>query len=118
MPYKIFDVKDDSPHTLFHGVKGSRRLSIGRWLTAERKMVRDGSGQNRYISGFHAYETMEDVKAWVKGARNLAGRVVSKVQVRGCRNKPRAVRRTILAYRMRIDQGDWDNRISLEVVGA
>ena len=116
MAYKIFDLKDGMPCTLFHGVNGSRRLPLDRWLTAERKMVRDGSGQGRYVSGFHAYESMEDVRAWAKGAKNLDNRVVAQVGVRGCRSKPRAVRTTILADRLRITSDDWGRRVALKEV--
>jgi hypothetical protein len=112
--YKIFDLgigKDTVfPKTLFHGVNGSRRLPVGKWINAEQKMVTDGSGTTRYLSGFHAYETLDDIRNWLRGAKNIAERVVVRVHVRKCRSKDHAVRKTILADQMLITVKDWDAR--------
>lgn len=109
--YKIFDKGKDGPKTLFHGLEGSRSLPVGKWLDAEIKLVTDGSRQEPYESGFHAYYTLDDVYNWLKGAKNLEGRVVVKVEVKGCWEKPRAIRPTILAKRLKIPKKNWDARI-------
>ena len=116
LAYKIFDVHIVDgvavPKTLFHGLDGSRKLPIGKWLTAERKWVRDGSGKKRYISGFHAYRTLADIRNWLRGAKKLDGRVVSCVRLKSLRTKPNAVRSTILADRLLISPASWDGRLS------
>jgi hypothetical protein len=109
--YKIFDEGDDGPKTLFHGLDGSRSLPVGKWLNAEIKLVTDGSRQSPYTSGFHAYYTLDDVYNWLRAAKNLDGRVVVKVAVCGCRDKPQAVRPTILAKRLMVARENWEDRI-------
>ncbi len=113
--YKIFDVYTDKngnavPKTLFHGIRGSRIVQTNEWIDAEHKSVIDGSGQERYISGFHAYSTIDDVKKWLRGAKNLDNRVVVKVHIAGMRSKPRAVRSTVLADRMKVTGQAWAKR--------
>lgn len=113
--YKIFDLHTDTdgketPKTLFHGVQGSRLLPLGEWIIAEQKMVTDGSRQSLYLSGFHAYPSLAAVKQWLKSAKKLENRVIVKVQIEGLRDKPNAVRPTILADRMKISSQAWKAR--------
>ena len=114
--YKIFDLGVDTttgllyPKTLFHGIKGSRCLSVGKWICAERKLVTDGSRQTPFMSGIHAYETIEDVRRWLKNAKHITNRVVVKVSLQRCRKKPRAIRPTLLARKMLISQKEWGKR--------
>lgn len=115
--YKIFDLHLEQdgtavPKTLFHGVNGSRRLPLGRWIEAEIKPVTDGSRQTPYLSGFHAYPSLDAVKQWLHGAKNLDHRVVVRVHVSGLREKPKATRATILADRLRIPVEEWGNRVT------
>jgi len=109
--YKIFDLGADGPKTLFHGLEGSRTLPVGKWLDAEIKLVTDGSRAEPYESGFHAYYTLDDIHEWLLRAKNLDHRVVVKVEVKGCWEKPRAIRPTILAKRLKISDRNWKNRI-------
>lgn len=51
--YRIMEVKNGSPYTLFHGVNGSRKVPVGEWITAEKKTVHDGTNGTPYTSGFH-----------------------------------------------------------------
>lgn len=111
MAYKIFDLHNGSPKTLFHGVKGSRLLPVNVWVEAEEKWCIDGSRQTKYLSGFHAYRTKEDVKNWIRRAKNLINRVVVQVEIEELRLKPNAVRPTILAKRMFISKKNWEERI-------
>lgn len=112
--YKIFDLhigsEGESPKTLFHGVQGSRHLPLGRWIIAEQKWVTDGSRQTPYLSGFHAYPSLDAVMQWLKGAKNLDNRVVVEVEIKQLRKKPKAVRPTILAGKMRITRQAWEAR--------
>jgi hypothetical protein len=113
--YKIFDLGVDEhntyPKTLFHGVQGSRQLPLGEWIKAEKKMVTDGSRSSHYLSGFHVYKTVEDVKEWFKRAKHLQNRVVVEVSARQCRQKPCAIRPTILSDWLFISEEAWSNRI-------
>ena len=64
--YKIVECQDDgSVKTLFHGVGGSRTIPVGVWLTAEEKMVSDGTSKTKYLSGFHVLKTEEDTQAYL-----------------------------------------------------
>ncbi len=111
--WKIFEEKEGEPSTLFHGVGGSRRLTVGRWLDAEAKPVRDGRGGTRYISGFHAYRSLDSVQAWAQTAKKWDSRVVVQVRLDTVSRKPGAVRPTLLAARMRIDHRAWARRVPL-----
>ena len=51
--YRIMEVKNGEPYTLFHGVNGSRKVRVGQWITAEKKTVHDGTNGTPYTSGFH-----------------------------------------------------------------
>ena len=117
LAYKIFDIdRNGGPRTLFHGLNGSRSLPVGTWLTATQTMVRDGSGQDHYVSGFHAYRTVESVVRWARAVTRTEGRYACMVGLCGCRDKPRAVRETILADRMLITSREWDGRVALDAL--
>lgn len=81
--YKIVEWKDDHPHTLFHGVGGSRRLPVGQWLEAEQKPVVDGSGQDEYRSGFHVFYTWGEAESYLSNFRVEKDRRVIPVRVAG-----------------------------------
>lgn len=112
--YKIFDLDGDRPKTLFHGVDGSRTLPIGKWIKAARKMVTNGSRMYPYLSGFHSYPDLEAARRWLQSAQIVEGRVVVKVKIDGCREKPRDIRETILSDWLLITPKDWGERIPAE----
>ena len=64
--YKIVEREGGQIRTLFHGVNRSRTLPKGAWLTAEKKWVRDGSGQALYLSGFHVLKTRALCEEYLK----------------------------------------------------
>jgi hypothetical protein len=115
--YKIFEIGFDHqtqefyPKTLFHGVKGSRRLPVGKRIKADNKMVTDGSRQHKYKSGFHAYKTANSVRAWIKRSKNYENRVVVQVNVMKCRAKPNAIRDTVLADQLFIPKINWETAL-------
>jgi len=51
--YKIFDIRDRKPCTLFHGIDGSRTMPLDTWIEADIKQVKDGTSKTSYESGFH-----------------------------------------------------------------
>ena len=63
--YRIMEIKDGDPLTLFHGVGGSRRVKEGEWIVAEKKSVYDGSAGTPYISGFHCLPSVEACEAYM-----------------------------------------------------
>lgn len=130
--WKIFELGEEYGHTvpktLFHGKarpcmvapdgtvhwKRSRVLQVGIWHSAEIKTVTDGSRREYYTSGFHCYPDLEAVAAWFKTAKT-ENRVVVAVQINSdARDKPGAVRRTLLADRMKISSVAWDSRMQAE----
>jgi hypothetical protein len=58
-------------YTLFHGIKGdknreSRKLEQGKWLTADKKTVKDGSCGTYYESGFHVLKSKEQTEEFLQ----------------------------------------------------
>jgi hypothetical protein len=82
--YKIVEREGAEMRTLFHGVNRSRQLPLGTWLTAERKWVRDGSGQERYLSGFHVLKSHAQGVEYLKGfKKRLHLLAIVECEVRG-----------------------------------
>jgi hypothetical protein len=81
--YKICDKIDGNVKTLFHGVNGTRNLPKGQWVTADKKMVSDGSGKRKYLSGFHVLPTIEDCKQYLKRFKHTANKVFIECEVGG-----------------------------------
>jgi hypothetical protein len=108
--YKIFEIDQETPKTLFHGLDGSRKLTVGKWLKANQMPVTDGSRQIPYTSGFHAYPDMKAVLQWLQTGKP-DNRVVVEVELKCCTFKPNAIRPTYLAKWMRISRDNWEKRI-------
>jgi hypothetical protein len=109
--YKVFEEHDDGPHFLYHGLEGSRRVPLGRWLRAERKWIHEGSNPH-YWSAFHVFSSLADVRRWARMARKTRGRVCVRVSTRTVRHKPtRGL--SFLARHMQVTSGAWRRRIPL-----
>ena len=61
--YRIVEMKDGAPHSLFHGTQGRRELPLNEWINADLKMVSDGGRE--YLSGFHLFKTHESAKTYL-----------------------------------------------------
>jgi len=85
---KIFEQKAGELFTLFHGIEGSRRVPRGVWLEAKEKEVRDGTGNARYISGFHVFRPDVDPEKYLSKFQKPRELIVVEVEVRGTRPKP------------------------------
>jgi hypothetical protein len=112
--YRIFDDIDGQPATLFHGVRGSRKLLLDQWHEAAVKPVTDGSGVTVYQSGFHVLPRIEDVAIFLRKFRHLENRVIAKVEIdvdAGIWPKTHSKSPIILAKKMRIRKSDWEKRI-------
>ena len=69
--YRIVEVINGEYHTLFHGIhgdkkRGSRKLEVGKWLSADKKTVKDGSCATYYESGFHVLKSKEQCEEFLQ----------------------------------------------------
>ena len=115
---KAWKVFEDGPNRrgptlIMRGLRGSRDIPLNTDLTAEKRIVRDGSGKNWYESGFHVYKTIKLLKQFVATLKIKKDRVAAKVAVSELRPKgPRS--RASLCDQMRVCFGDWVKRIPIE----
>jgi len=58
--YRIVEIKNGKPLSLFHGTNGSREIPTDTWVKCDKKRVHDGSNDFYYESGFHAIEGFEN----------------------------------------------------------
>ena len=103
--YRIVEVRNGRPCTLFHGWHGSRQLPTNRWLEAEVKVVRDGGQGPSYKSGFHVCRTREVAERLLKRFRRQRHLVIVEVKARGLRPK-RTNSQVALATKMLIPDID------------
>lgn len=80
--YRIVEVKYKQPHTLFHGIEGSRQIETGEWVKAKKKMVRDGTGPY-YLSGFNVLLTRKEMEKYTERFKAPRELRIVKVWVRG-----------------------------------
>lgn len=114
--YRIVEVKNNLPHTLFHGIpragtekRGrdrSRQIPTNCWIQAEKKMVRDGSGPY-HLSGFNVILTRDGCEEYLERFTKLRTLKVVSIHVRGeLRAKESSQGRVMLADEMYLP---WDN---------
>ena len=107
--YKVFtESPDGQPQFLFHGVGGSRRVPLDRWLAAEVKWAREGSNPH-YWTAFHCYRSLDAVGRWLRRCRIRTGRVVVRVEVAATRPKPTGGH-AVLAEQMCLAASAWAER--------
>lgn len=118
--YKVFEVRDGLPLTLFHGYGGTRRLPLDTWLRAEERFVVDGSGVSPYLSGWHVLKSYDAAVKFCKIYKNNRdGRFLCAVHIGLTRNKHDGREEPTLAKYIKITSEDWANRKSLqEILGA
>ena len=113
--YRLCRDKDGEPYTLFHGVNGSRKLSLGEWIEAEQKMVHDGSAGTPYLSGFHVMPEIPDINRLLRLFKNLDDLVIVEVKVDGeTRPKAHSRHNIILAEKMLIPTEMWAQRVRVK----
>ena len=82
--YKIVEQHGLHLKTLFHGLDGSRTLPYGRWLTAVKKPVKDGTSKTTYLSGWHVLKTRDAAKDYLRAfTKRLDILKIVPVDVRG-----------------------------------
>lgn len=81
--YRIVEMKKGKPHTLFHGLYGSRRIPVGAWVRAKTdKLVRDGTGP-WYKPGFNVLLEREAIEKYLERFTAPRDLKVVKIMVRG-----------------------------------
>lgn len=109
--YRICDEKDGQPMTLFHGIRGSRRIPLGKWVDADVKMVHDGDNGTPYVSGFHSLKDKKTARRVLRETfKKLENRVIVRIRVRNSWPKKHSKHGVILSRQMRIDKEDWWRR--------
>jgi len=115
--YRMFEIRNGLPATLFHGIRGSRTLPLNQWIDAEIKQVRDGSSGKIYKSGFHILPKLEETIQFIKRMFiHLENRVIAPVSVdidAGIWPKTHSRHDVFLAAKIRISNSQWAKRISL-----
>ncbi len=81
--YKIVDVVDGEIKTLFHGLNGSRTVPANKWLKADKKLVRDGTSNTWYTSGWHVLKSKEECEEYLTKFKNIQYKQILKCKVRG-----------------------------------
>ncbi len=75
--YKIVETDGLDIFTLFHGIGGTRKLPIGKWVKAEiKENIRDGRS-TRYTSGIHVVDGLEEARNYMKKFRRKDRAVVA-----------------------------------------
>ena len=67
--WKIFEVEDGNVKTLFHGVNGSKSIRRVEIVSADEKMVIDGTNGTEYLSGFHVLLAKSVAEEYMKSFR-------------------------------------------------
>jgi hypothetical protein len=109
--YKVFIEKDNCPLFLFHGLSGSKIVTLDEWLAAEVKWAKEGSNPY-YWTAFHVYPSIETISKWVHSIRKFADRFVVRVLIADTRPKPTAGH-AVLAEKMMVTKENWLQRIKL-----
>lgn len=82
--YRIVEIKNGKVMSLFHGTNKSREIKLDQWNTADKKQVRDGSGNRYYLSGWHVLTGKEECqKFFMDTFRIKENRYIIKCEVRG-----------------------------------
>jgi hypothetical protein len=86
--YRLVEIgKDGLFKTLFHGIKKSRTLARGKWLTCERKIVHEGVDGTKYISAFHVLSSLEECREFSKIFKIRTNRRIIALKYRQFRPK-------------------------------
>lgn len=101
---------DEKPHFLFHGNNGSTVVPLNKWVRAERRIVRDGSGKTFYASGFHAFTQKSALKEWQKSTKHK--HVVATAHVRVTWEKSHSRHKgVVLAKWLYVSSAAWKNAL-------
>ena len=79
--YKIVEKDGELIKTIFHGYNKSRIIPYGKWLKAEKRMVKDGSGGKRYLAGWHV---IKDEKIAIQFLKSKFRKRLDKLSIIPC----------------------------------
>ena len=108
--YTLFNQKHGRPLTLYHGLNGSRKLEVGKWIHAAERIVHNPGKKTGtpFRSGFHFFASREDAitykSRFAPNKRRLL--LLAAVEVRGARPKPNSP--AWLASEVRLGKGEWE----------
>jgi hypothetical protein len=116
LAYRLLRDFNGSPKTLYHAHGKSTILPMDQWLKSQPKVVynpgKRKTGAKGFRAGFHVFPTLEDLVKYSKGMD--PSYAVVEVLVSGkIRRKPRSRSTVLLAERMKLYSGCWDNRLPL-----
>lgn len=102
--YKIIETDDKGNiKTLFHGLNGTRIITPGVWLKAVEKLVRDGTGNKWYKSGWHVLLDEADAHDYLKRFTTRTEKLkVKPVMVKDIRPKKHSKCDVFLARHMKL----------------
>ncbi len=66
--YRLYEERAGSLYPVQH--KTGTAVTIGTWLEADEKLVRDGSGHRWYKSGFHTVPSADAARAYIRNFRS------------------------------------------------
>lgn len=82
--YRIVEIKNGKVMSLFHGTNKSREIKTNTWNRCDSKLVKDGSGEKYYQSGWHFLLSREECEEFfMKMFRIKDNRHIVKCEVRG-----------------------------------
>jgi hypothetical protein len=103
--YKIVESSPKGPKTLFHGLNGSRLIPKGKWLKAEKKMVKDGTSKTQYLSGWHVLPSEEEAAKYLQRFKTRIDKLcIIPVLVKNIRQKSHSNSNVWLADSIKIFQ--------------
>lgn len=100
--WRFFELKGNNYYTLFHSVNGSRKIPVGKWITAKQSIVCDGSHGKKFRGGFHVFDSFEYGIDFIKKFKKKRTVAIVRIDVFGkLRIKP-TNDKVLLAKYMRI----------------
>lgn len=107
LAYRLFQIRDGQPTTLFHGVDRDRTMPIGEWIEAEVETVFDGTDGTRYQSGFHVLPSYEGVVSYLRQFRKGRPLLVCRVEVQDTWEKSHSPSDVLLSRWMKVEPTAW-----------
>lgn len=103
--YRICERKGNDLLTLFHSLNKTRVIPVNTWITADIKIVSDGSKKTskKYTSGFHVLLNEDECRNFVKKFRMPRDLVMVECEVNeDLRKKEHSPYNVYLADKMKI----------------
>jgi hypothetical protein len=104
--YKIVEADKDRKNvkSLFHGTNGTRLLTKERWMKAEKKLVSDGSGKTKYISGFQIVPSFDECIEYLRLFKNIESKAIVTCLAKKVRPKEHSRHSVFLADEIKIKE--------------